>query len=180
MDAIAASTGGITSIDTGNSRFQLSYVNGICISGACSYPSNLAGNPFCGITVTDITHRYGPIRRYPDSTCIFSLNLEWIIPYYARTNIREGISADSNIAFPIIPHLLRASILIAISTSFSIITDCNILVPIAVRKMTNSNSTAMMSIHIAIIRLRPHTKSNIVALSSCSLGYDSSLRINNT
>ena len=87
-----------------------------------------------------------------------------------RANIREGISTDSNIAFPFCSD----------STSFSIITDCNILVPIAVRKMTNSNSTAIMSIRISIIRLRTHTKSNIVALSSFSLGYDSSLRINNT
>ena len=101
------------------------------------------------------------------------------LPYYARTNIREGISADSDIAFPIIPSLRRASI-IAISTSFSIITNCNILVPIAVRKMTNSNSAAIMSIHISINGLRTHTKSNIVSLSSCSLGYDFSLRINNT
>ena len=93
-----------------------------------------------------------------------------IIPYYARTNIREGISADSDIAFPFGSD----------STSFSIITNCNILVPIAVRTMTNSNGTAIMSIHISIIRLRPHTKSNIVALSSFSLGYDISLRINNT
>jgi len=87
-----------------------------------------------------------------------------------RANIREGISTDSNIAFPFC----------SVSISFSIITDCNILVPIAVRKMTNSNSTAIMSIHISIIRLRTHTKSNIVALSSFSLGYDISLRINNT
>lgn len=54
------------------------------------------------------------------------------------------------------------------------------MVPIAVRKMTNSNSAAIMSIHISINGLRTHTKSNIVALSSCSLGYDFSLRINNT
>ena len=175
MDAIAASTGGITSIDTGNSRFQLSYVNGICISGACSYPSNLAGNPFCVITVTDITYRYGPICRFPGSGILISLNIMGPIRFEivtddTRTNIREGISADSNIAFPFFVD----------STSFSIITDCNILVPIAVRKMTNSNSTAIMSIHISIIRLRTHTKSNIVALSSFSLGYDISLRINNT
>lgn len=87
-----------------------------------------------------------------------------------RTNIRKGISADSDIAFPFGSD----------STSFSIITNCDILVPIAVRKMTNSNRTAIMSIHISIICLRPHTKSNIVALSSFSLGYDVSLRINNT
>ena len=43
-------------------RFQLSYVDSIRISEACNYPSNLASNPFCVITVTDITHRYGPIR----------------------------------------------------------------------------------------------------------------------
>ena len=62
MDSIATRSGSATIINTGNSRFQLSYIDGIRIVEACSYPSNLAGNPFGVITVTDITYRYGPIR----------------------------------------------------------------------------------------------------------------------
>ena len=147
---------------------QLCHVDSIVVFTTCSYPSNLAGNPFCVITVTDITYRYSPIRRFPDSMCFITLKLVWflrmrIIPSYARTNIREGISTDSNIAFPFGSD----------STSFSIITDCNILGPHAVRKMTNSNRTAIRSIHIVIIGLRTHTKSNIVALSSDSFGTNS-------
>ena len=85
-----------------------------------------------------------------------------------RTNIREGMSTNSDISFA----------LCSSSSSFSIITNSNILGSIAISKMPNSNSAAIMSIHISIICLRPHTKSNIVALSSFSLGYDISLRIN--
>ena len=175
MDAIATRSRSATIINTSNSRFQLSYVNGIRIVGACSYPSNLAGNPFFVITVTDITYRYGTICRFPGSGILISLNIMGPIRFEivtddTRTNIRKGISADSDIAFPFGSD----------STSFSIITNCDILVPTAVREMTNSNRTAIMSIHIVISGLRTHTKSNIVALSSCSLGYDLSLRINNT
>ena len=170
MDAIATRSRSAT--NTSNSRFQLSYVNGIRIVGACSYPCNLAGNPLCVIIVTDITYRYGPICRFPGSGILISLNIMGPIRFEivtddTRTNIRKGISADSNIAFPFGSD----------STSFSIITNCDILVPIAVRKMTNSNSAAIMSIHISINGLRTHTKSNIVALCSCSSGCDIFLRV---
>ena len=101
----ATRSGSATRFDTVNSRFQLSYVNGIRIVGACSYPSNLAGNPFCVITVTDITYRYGPICRFPGSGILISLNIMGPIRFEivtddTRANIREGISTDSNIAFP--------------------------------------------------------------------------------
>ena len=57
-----------TAAGLSNSLFQLCNVNSICISGAGSYPSDLASNPLCTIITTDITYRYSPIRRYPDST----------------------------------------------------------------------------------------------------------------
>ena len=69
MVAIASAAG------ISNSLFQLCNVNSICISGAGGYPSDLASNPLCTITTTDITYRYSPIRRYPDSTCFFILKL---------------------------------------------------------------------------------------------------------
>lgn len=95
---------------------------------------------------------------------MFMVVSSYIIPFFSWSDIGKGISPDGNVTVT----------LLSCSSSTGVTTYDNVTVSITIRRIPNGNSATCST----IICLRTNTKSNIVALSSFSLGYDISLRIN--